>query len=299
MLQNRIERLEKKHKQQSEQEFLGKFEKVISIIEPLPPNYIHGQNRTEMDRFWQKFLKTHPQATRDKKIRINDLEFDSNNLKIHLSEGIDFSDIAYTNENYTLKGIPESPTETYQKISNNEWHTRELFANAASVGAIVTFNPDKPINLLGIRSKKTFGSPGTVSLPINGYVDPLPKSDNLLIDNLFKEAAEETQLVLPEEISNISFIGPAQMRGKSCDLIWRITPTISYEEWLKRWKKFTPNNEFSGFITCKEHEMARLLSGQIDSSQLQIIGNDNLKEVIKQRGVKINPLIIALSDYIS
>ena len=89
------------------------------------------------------------------------------------------------------------------------------------------------------------------------------------------------------------------MRGKSCDLIWRITPTISYEEWLKRWKKFTPNNEFSGFITCKEHEMARLLSGQIDSSQLQIIGNDNLKEVIKQRGVKINPLIIALSDYIS
>lgn len=276
----------------TDQKLLRTFKKIVYKKEDLPKEYLRF--REEVNKYWEVFKKENPHSVREPKLRINSFEFDEEKLVISLSEGIDFADVIYTNWAYTSKQIPSTPEDTYLKVSDLIWKTDVRFSNAAAVGAIVVFNGSSPKFVFAVRSKKMFGGAGTISLPVNGYADPIDGSGDILLDNLYKETKEEI-FIQKEEIEKVSFVGPAQMRGKSCDLIWIIQPKISYEYWLSRWQG-NLSDEFKGIVSYKLDQIGDLFTNDINKIFPFITMSVDQK--IKDQSVKLNSLLESLKHYL-
>lgn len=277
------------------QELLRRFRSISYDIEKATPKPNGLQD--EIDAHWKKFKDKNPAAINGGKMRIDRMEFQGNNLKVVLSDGISFSDIMYTNHTYTQKGIPATPLETYEVTQNNVLVTRPEFSNATSVGAVVEFEDAEPKFIFNIRSGQTT-EPGTVSLAVNGYVDQMPESLNPLIDNLYKETEEEV-LIKDTEVGQTEFLGPAQMRGKGCDLIWLLKPSISYKEWLLRYNKsrLVSPQESAGIIILTPSQLEWLFSKETDKILPSIMANDEVIKTIQKNGFKLNPLLKSLEGY--
>lgn len=277
------------------QELLGRFKSISYAIEEAAPKPDDLQNK--IDANWKKFKDKNPAAIDGGKMRIERMEFQGDNLDIVLSNDISFSDIMYTNQVYTQKGVPATPLETYDATQNNVLVTRPEFSNAASVGAVVEFEDAEPRFIFNIRSDQTT-EPGTVSLAINGYVDQMPESLNPLMDNLYKETGEEV-LIKDTEVGQTEFLGPAQMRGKGCDLIWLLKPNITYKEWLSRYNKscMVSKQESAGIIILTQSQLKWLFSRETDKILSHIMADDKVIKTIQKNGFKLNPLLQSLEGY--
>lgn len=274
---------------------------TISYVEsPLPAGFL--QYETEVQQYWEEYKVSHPRATPGPKIRINRIECSpKKELIIHGGEGITYAHLVWMKllSELGLMKSAQSPQLSYiWNERENSAITTDLASNLAAVAAIPVLKSEKgSVVLFTIRSQSVSTNAGTLSLLVNGYVDPLPQSDNLLLDNLYKEIEEEA-LITREEIDSVSPVGLCQFGGLSCDITWIIRPSLPLEVWANRWKTNKGENESQGVIPIQMKDLCTLFDdaplkergGILTDSLLPLA----LQERINQEGAVLNPLIEAL-----
>src|SRR3989344_5377559 len=257
----------------------------------------------EIARIWNGFKKTNPKATDEPKIRLNNYYIEGDTMIVGLSEGISFANVIYSNHIIKTKGLPEIASDTYEK-RDNKFHARMPFANATSVAGIVVFDPDNSYDvgnpnvktLLSVRAKRVVTNPGVLGIMVNGYVDVGEINDSLLLDNLYREAEEES-MITRDEIVDTTFVGPSQSRGKSCDLVWVVRTNLSYESWKERWSKnVEKQSESSGVVPIRISDLQRIVDPEFVREILLEDGiiSDELKLRLEAGVIELHPMLRSL-----
>ena len=283
-----------------EDSLLGEW-KDIKIVKSREPDF----SRFEKDIaiIWDGFKKTNPKTTDEPKIRLNYYRIEGDTMVVGLSEGISFANVIYSDYITKTKGLPEIPSDTYGEMYD-EFHARMPFANATSVAGIVVFDPDDSYDVdnpnmktvLNVSSKKVFGGNGTIGILINGYVDVGEINDSLLLDNLYREAEEES-MITRDEIVDTTFVGPSQTRGKSCDLVWVVRTNLSYESWKERWSKnVEKQSESSGVVPIRISDLQRIVDPEFVREILLEDGiiSDELKLRLEAGVIELHPMLRSL-----
>lgn len=284
------------------EELLGipSFNTISYIESPLPKGFL--QYETEVWQYWKEYQVSHPRAIPGPKIRINKIECTpEKELIIHGSEGVTYAHLVWMKllSELGLMQSAQSPQLSYT------WNERgdsavimDLASNLAAVAAIPILKSEKGLVVLfTIRSQSVSTNAGTLSLLVNGYVDPLPQSNNLLLDNLYKETEEEA-LITKGEIDSVSPVGLCQFGGLSCDITWIARSSLPLEVWANRWKTNKGEYESRGVIPIRIKDLGALFDEAPLKGRGDILADSllpfALQERINQEGAVLNPLIEAL-----
>jgi hypothetical protein len=278
---------------------LGEYDK-IKVVEAELPDFSSFDD--DVSKVWKEFSGSNPNARDEPKVRLNHYYIENGSMVVGLSKGISFANVMHSDHILKTKNLPATADQTYE-LRDGEHHAKLPFANATSVAGIILFDPDNSYNVnnpnvktvLSVRSKKQATNPGSLGILVNGYVDVGEINNSLLIDNLYRETEEESGLK-KEDIQNISFVGPSQTRGKSCDLVWIMRTDTSYEDWQERWVKMGGHNESMGVVPIKIAEMHNLVEPSYVRNLVlnQGIISDDLRDMIKDKDLGLHPMLESL-----
>ena len=284
-----------------EQRLFGEFV-TLEVQEFLLSEGSYDGYQSQIELTWQRFIESNPSATRDQKIRVAALKGENKSLVACLSSGIDFSHVLFSEKMRAEQNLPPSPIGMFC-VENGVYYTQIPYSNAAAVAGIVLFNPNKSYNLrdqdirllFSIRSSQQATSANTLSLIVNGYVEAGVIDDYLFEENLFRETSEEAYMT-ENEFSKISFIGPALMRGVSCDFVWLLESSLSYEEWEGRWRRNKGQDESAGILALAPGDLDKLF---VERDRVKLVAEKGLisaeaRNMIKTVGLSLNPLVQSL-----
>lgn len=282
-----------------EDSLMGEY-KRIRVEKSDEPDFFEFSR--EIEEVWSTFKRSNPKATDERKIRLNSYYKEEGNMVVRLSGGISFANVIYSDFLRRERDLPHTPEETYE-FRDGVFYARIPFSNAASVAGIILFDPNESYDpqdselktVLSVRSKRQATNPGSLGILVNGYIDVGNVSGALLEDNLFRETEEESHIKM-EEIKNICFVGPSQTRGKTCDLVWMLRTSMSYNYWMERWKKEKGQFESGGVIPVGLSEIQRIVEWEFVRERILKEGviSDELRRNVTTEEIHLHPMLQSL-----